>query len=351
MTRISRKRTYKEVTVLKKTLFIAVIAMAIVALTALPAFAEGYNDPAEYTRDLGSFQGPHGGYTTTTNKCQECHSTHYATGKYMLLRANERAAACDFCHGGGGGSDINIMMDNDYRSGDFDVAQTSAETTTTMGYGTGHTLGYTGNAPTDINPAYSDPDGLACFSCHTPHGNSARVLTTFANPGRAFGGGSAVLPTTSTEYFGNSTDGVLDAAGEWGIDPNEGNIKIFSGGVVKAKPIWPTGRFLLLSNPHSDAAEGQNDMAVSDTADNGFNKLAISWDEPLGPADENYGGDQDADPDDSFPWQAEGFMGLNEFCTDCHDGAAGASTQSANVWKSDESTYTVASSHDSQPRH
>ena len=50
----------------------------------------------------------------------------------------------------------------------------------------GHTLGYAGNAPVDINPAFTDSAGFACFDCHTPHGNSARVLSTFANPGRAF---------------------------------------------------------------------------------------------------------------------------------------------------------------------
>ncbi len=351
MTRTTTKGTYKEVTVFKRTLTIALIAMAIVALTAIPAFAEGYNDPTEYTRANGYFQGPHGGYTTTTNKCQDCHSTHYAFGSYMLLRANERAAACDFCHGGGGGSDINIMMDNDYRTGNFDVAQASAVSTTTMGYGTGHTLGYADEAPADINPAYTDPNGMACFSCHTPHGNSARVLTTFSNPGRTFGTGATVLTPSDAGYYGNTADGTINANGEWGIDPTQGNIKIFSAGVVAVKPIWPTGRFLLLKNPHSDAAEGQNDMAVSDTADNGFNKLAINWDEPLGPADEAYGGEQDADPDTDFPWAVDGFFGMSEFCTDCHDGAAGASTQSANVWNPTEDAYQVAYSHDAQPRH
>ncbi len=355
------QHTHREGSVQKKLLFVALVTLAVVALAVTPAFAEGYNSPTEYTRATGYFAGPHGGYTTTTNKCADCHSTHYAAGTFMLLRANSREAACDYCHGGGGGSTINIMMDNDYRDGSYNMTMASAETTTSRGYGTGHTLGYAGNSPTDINPAYSDPDGLACFDCHTPHGNSARVMTTFSNPGRAMGvtgtGNSTVL-LASASGWGNSTDGTLDTAGEWGLDPAEGNIKIFSGGVVQNKPIWPTGRFLLLKNPDRELVGGTEvlDTVVSDNADNGQNKLAINWDEPLGPADEAYAGEQDNDPDADFAWATDGFLALSEFCTDCHDGTGGASTQRANVWVPDDTnsaagSYQVASSHDAQPRH
>jgi len=170
-------------------MFVLVAIAALLLVTAIPAFAEGYNDPLQYTRDTGYFTGPHGGYTTTTNKCADCHSTHYAAGSYMLLRANSREAACDYCHGGGGGSEVSIMMDNDYRAGTYDMAQASAVETTTAGYGTGHTLGYEGNAPTDIDPAFSESQGFACFNCHTPHGNSARVLEAFGSPSHPAGDG------------------------------------------------------------------------------------------------------------------------------------------------------------------
>jgi hypothetical protein len=137
----------KEEHAVKKILLLAVVTVALIALTAVPAFAEaqGYNDSGEYTRDNGYFSGPHGGYTTTTNKCAVCHSTHYAEGSFMLLRANSREAACDYCHGGGGGSSINIQMDNAYKTmtEDFDFADGVVDVANTPegGYGTGHTLG------------------------------------------------------------------------------------------------------------------------------------------------------------------------------------------------------------------
>lgn len=186
---------------MKKALFLAVIALAAMTLMAGTAFAEGYNDggwnfttgadesgygdnAGIYVRDpLGadqelSAQGPHGGYAVSTNKCQDCHSTHYALGSFVLMRSDSREDACTFCHQGGGGSTVNIMMDNEYDAN-------GVVTTSTTGFGTGHTLGYKGSAPADIKPAFTEQDGLACFSCHTPHGNSARVVATPANPGAA----------------------------------------------------------------------------------------------------------------------------------------------------------------------
>lgn len=367
--------TNKEATkVSKRILAVAILVALVLALGASAAFAEGYNDPTQYTRDTGYFSGPHGGYTTTTNKCADCHSTHYAAGSFMLLRANSREAACDYCHGGGGGSSINIMMDNSYETGAYSMDKSSAESTTTMGFGTGHTLGYQGNAPADIKPAFSSADGFACFDCHSPHGNSARIMTTFSNPGRALGTTNVVVAPDQPGFIGNvSADGVINAAGEWGIDPVHGNIKWWgnpdgAGARLIYRPIWPSGRFLLLKNPHSDATELAADTVVTTAGDQvatgGVNKFKIDWDEPLGPADGGYGGNQDNDNDNTFPFAPKqtvdsdgngeldgGFLAASEFCVDCHDGTAGASTQPAEVWVPGADSYEVAYSHDAQPRH
>ena len=176
----------------KRFFAVAAVSLLVLSLGVTSAYAEGYNTTGEYTPANGYKQGPHGGYTTTTNKCSVCHSTHYAAGSYMLLRANSREAACDFCHGGGGGSSINVQMDNDYKSSvvaSAGVGDAVAITSATNGMGTGHTLGFTGKAPGDVEPAYSDTAGLACFDCHTPHGNSARVLQPFGSPSHPAGAG------------------------------------------------------------------------------------------------------------------------------------------------------------------
>ena len=392
--------TCREARVSKKILFVALVSLALVALVVAPAFAEGYNDPTEYTRATGYFAGPHGGYTTTTNKCADCHATHYAAGSFMLLRANSREAACDYCHGGGGGSTINIMMDNTYKVNDGSgtmYLDGVAVVDGTSGAGTGHTLGYADEAPADINPAYQAADGLACFDCHTPHGNSERVLTTFSDPGRYFAApGQAGRPAspvasgawpvglgiggTVAGFAGTWTDDGLLQAGEWGVDADFGNFVWDSSGATAGlqfayRPIWPNGRFLLIKDPHSTAAEGQLDSVVTtvgqvagDVGFEGYNKYKIDWEEPLGPADGTYGGFQDNDNDKDatggYPFIAVdgdattgGFSALSEFCVDCHDGTAGASTQPAVVWFDADGSgatagvYTEAYSHDAQPRH
>ncbi len=401
---------------MKRVLITLAVCMAILAV-AVPAFAAGYNNggknyttganEAGYGDNAGIYvrqpatsaqttaaAGPHGNYTTTTNKCSDCHSTHFAKGSYMLLRANSREDACSFCHAGGGGSTLNIQMDNTY-----DAAGVVADGS--RGAGTGHTLGYTGNAPADINPAYTDAEGLACFDCHSPHGNSARILTTFANPGRATfndaGEETAVgAPAGSSHFWVTSIKGstgqtaidkftkytsakygtvydlrsyvpiaVTDTAGTiWGLSPVEGNFVItkpLTGAEIK--PVWGTGRFLLVKNP--DAKDG-SDITTSGAgsygggpyalADGlGSNKLSINWTDPLGPANAKYGGNQDNDGQ-AFPTAGNGILAVSEMCTDCHDGAAGSSGQAANVWlpsSNDSSTgsYQVAYSHDAQPRH
>ena len=380
---------FKEEHTVRRTLVLAVITVALVVLTAVPAFAvaQSYNDSGEYTRDNGYFSGPHGGYTTTTNKCAVCHSTHYAEGSFMLLRANSREAACDYCHGGGGGSTINIQMDNAYKTmtEDFDIKDGVVDVANTPegGYGTGHTLGYTGMAPADIKPAYQAADGFACFDCHSPHGNSERIMGVTGNPGRQLGTDNIVIPMDQPPYIGNSTDGILNSGGEWGVDPNFGNFKWFgdpwaanpagrpaddtAGARLIYRPIFPAGRFMLVKDPHSTAQESQPDTATPWTvygdrtvlATDGLNKFEIDWDDPMGPADGGYGGGQDNDSNQSFLFATvgpsgtpgNGFAALSEFCVDCHDGTAGASTQAAEVWNSVEGTYTVSYSHDAQPRH
>lgn len=509
---------------------LAVLALTVLAVCAAPALAEGYNKGSVITTGFGtnqglyvqsaegnqiqSNQGPHGNYATTTNKCQDCHSTHYASGAYMLLRANSRTAACDYCHTGGGGSDHNIMMDNDYNdTADVVAGAASAEASTSytlrnggaegMGYGTGHTLGYAGKAPADVDPAFQEEDGLACFNCHTPHGNSARVMATFGSPGTPAGKGDVdglnrvwyafpaqasfgplawiwfgtdfgdangfaamygpapagasaaglnagekgmfvkgmmvpMMTTTDAAYQGNigaapvyynqmqpdgsagtmsfpydirfpSMDDTVTATMEaynllnWGSDVQKGNIVVdfsftpfnafagfgigdsnsFTGdaqrerieeganpnnpaeyGVeVWKKPLFGTGKFLLLKNP-----DNENNLGLASDAAIGpgtGNKIKTDWTNPLGPA-ATWGDFFSTGNDEKFPiafpfgiqsvdqygQPSYGVAMENEFCTDCHDGAAGQSTQAARVFKpgTPGDGYVTAYSHDSQPR-
>ncbi len=103
----------KESNNMKKTLLVAIMAVALVVAFASTAVARPSGDIYKaWTTSIGT---PHSGYTTTTTKCAVCHSVHYAatsgsswtkagntwtaeTGNTeMLLRSNV-ANACNYCH-------------------------------------------------------------------------------------------------------------------------------------------------------------------------------------------------------------------------------------------------------------
>ncbi|MDI6689785.1 MAG: hypothetical protein QME54_05135 [Actinomycetota bacterium] len=133
--------------------FIALfVTIAFVLTISGVAWAAGYNVPLQYRRP-GYPSGPHGDYADTTNKCKDCHAVHLAQGQWRLLRDNTRATACDACHGSGGLSAIIITTNEE-----------------------GHTMGYTGTAPDDSDPAWS-VTSFGCMDCHSPHDNNTVVLT------------------------------------------------------------------------------------------------------------------------------------------------------------------------------
>lgn len=70
---------------IKKLVLIACLALGLVLLTSAVALA-------------GGTQIPHGGYSTTTDACLQCHDVHEASGDYVLLRWNTVTNTCGSCH-------------------------------------------------------------------------------------------------------------------------------------------------------------------------------------------------------------------------------------------------------------
>lgn len=86
----------------KVLLLVALAALVLVALAA-PAFAGGYLRWTAVSALPGQGTSPHGGYSSSTVKCQVCHAVHYAQNGGQLLLQDTVANACNYCHVGGAG--------------------------------------------------------------------------------------------------------------------------------------------------------------------------------------------------------------------------------------------------------
>ena len=107
--------------------------------------------------DIKSGGVPHGGYVTTSDLCKSCHALHGATGEFRLLRANEAADACDYCHGQSGIVDTErVWLDSE-------------------GHGTSQTTGFL-QAPDDTTLSTFPVSEWGCTSCHSVHDNDTIIL-------------------------------------------------------------------------------------------------------------------------------------------------------------------------------
>ncbi|MBI5301761.1 MAG: cytochrome c3 family protein [Chloroflexi bacterium] len=134
--------------------------------------------------------GPHGGYTSTTDACAGCHRAHTGVGPSLLV-ATTSYALCMTCHGvtsGGAGTDVLDGLwvtggaNTSLKGGGFafarmdtnlDGASTSAATVSQ--HRVNGMTGYTGDTIWGIgalNSGAGTTFTLECHTCHNPHGRS-----------------------------------------------------------------------------------------------------------------------------------------------------------------------------------
>lgn len=178
-------------------------AAAFSALVPATALAGGYNS----TETIQGGGIPHGGFTTTGNKCKSCHAVHVAEGSYRLLRGNSAATACDYCHGSAGIITKKAWLDP-------------------YGHGTTQTVGNV-VAPDDTTVTQFPVVDWGCTVCHSVHNSNTIVLDgapdSFTTSKLLKKAPNAVNKTYPLSYSGYSSSGTSQTVTLWCTNCHEGN--------------------------------------------------------------------------------------------------------------------------------
>jgi predicted CXXCH cytochrome family protein len=216
-----------------------------------------------------SGKGPHGFYSTTSDRCPVCHTIHDAGGG-KLLASTSVSGSCFTCHDGTGGKGVygTIKM----RTGAEPAAAHRIETATIVPGGNAST----GEAST---MAFKGPDGtLTCDDCHSPHDQNTvaafrveRWRTSGANslggqfgkmtPGLSYRG--ALTNRLLRKNPGGSVETVNEYGADWCAACHKGRM---SGGLVSNHPVDRVGGSVTATNTYSNVARLASDGPTGLTA-------------------------------------------------------------------------------------
>ncbi|GBE22404.1 MAG TPA: hypothetical protein ENH00_12485 [Actinobacteria bacterium] len=178
------------------------VCLGAVFILALGSIASA--QPKEADPSGADQIAPHGGYSSSTNMCLQCHDVHDAAGTYALMATASVDAVCSTCHASGIGA---TQPENPPGGGPGPISNATGTVSTRAVYtetsGSEHPLGNnkvddnwltqsdwsypgppTDNATThaDIGTTSDTDGGLYCASCHTPHGSFGQVVNNWTKP-------------------------------------------------------------------------------------------------------------------------------------------------------------------------
>lgn len=216
---------------------LAGLLVSVVGAVAWASTGQDGPTPPEVADPVGSNVSPHGGYSSTSNFCLQCHEVHKATGEYALLWKASVTATCRTCHGG-----VAAATGTRDPMGPGTIGTTSSRTAYDLGTpAAAHSIGET-SVPGESGVTLTEADwsygwryasgppaadattaagvgtasdtggGLYCASCHTPHGTYGQAINS-----------KKVVTSTDGTYATQSVVNWADGTRIWWKSPTTGS--------------------------------------------------------------------------------------------------------------------------------
>ncbi len=155
----------------------------------------------------GARKGPHGSYSSVTDKCQTCHSLHAAPENgTQLLPAATIEDICESCHDGTGGNGVYGVI----------KARTGVEPAASHRIGQTNVVPGGDEAGGASTVAFSGADGtLTCSDCHSPH-DTGTVGAFVGDRLRSDATSDTAYATATNRLLKQQPTGATEAVAEYG---------------------------------------------------------------------------------------------------------------------------------------
>lgn len=209
-----------------RVLRITLLTLTVALLVAVPGVACAYDETTSTVPPISEANcgrchqpyfsvgpGVHGYYTTTSNKCEQCHSVHRAPedGR-LLLPGATMTATCFTCHDGTAGQGVYGAIT---ARGVAVGARHRTETTSVVPGGDANTGG------SKVMALGGTAGTLTCTDCHSPHGSE--IVTAFPGDRRRYSG---MPPFTLTRMLkqkpGNTATATIEYGSDWCLACHQG---------------------------------------------------------------------------------------------------------------------------------
>lgn len=229
-----------------------------------------YNKFDDASGDGTYTTNPHGGYSTTSNKCKTCHAVHRANGTFALMRVDSPDDACNYCHIGS----HRHAASEAYFGGSNGIYSSN-----------GHTIGSSSSIPDSSiwqwneNVTLTSADATTSITVRRYLTQRSKIFRYIVHGNRFIRVGPSALRCSSCHQVHNASRQIWQPVASGFLPDADGNL-------IPAGTKLTNGYKLLRNSPSGGISVGATDTAILNTGSTavtgarGLAKLNGTWYDP-----------------------------------------------------------------------